>query len=250
MKYKSLKLTHVDGKMHHLGITENDIAQNVIIPQTPEDVVSVAKLFDFAENKGQWREYLTYTGKVQNTPISVMSSGMGCMPMAITVEELKHVGAKNLIKIGTGAAIQPGIKPGTLFISSSAVRSEGATLEYINYRYPGIANIDAINALVSAAEDFGEKPIVGMFRSHDAVYLEDDPESVEFWKELKVDFVEGETSALLTIAALLRGLKAASICVAIANYTEGTEIEEEELKERLEICSKIAIKALQILNGC
>lgn len=249
MKYKSLKLTHVDGKMHHLGINEHDIAENVIVPQTPDDVHPIADLFDTAECKGQWREYLTYTGTVNEMPISVMSSGMGCMPMSITVEELKHIGAKNIIRTGTGAAIQPGVKPGTLFISASAVRTEGATLEYIDYRYPAVANIKAIIALVKAAEEFGEKPIVGLFRSHDAVYLEDDPDSVEYWKELKVDIIDGETSALLTIAALLRGLKAASICVASENYTDSTIIDGKQLDSRIEVCRKIAVRALQILGS-
>lgn len=250
MKYKSLKLTHLDGKMHHLGIDENDVVKNVLLVQTPDDVKAAANLLDKAEYKGMWREYLTYTGEMNGIPITVMSSGMGCMPMAITVEELKHLGVKNIIKIGTGAAIQPQVKPGTLFISSSAVRGEGATLEYINYQYPAVADIGAINALVQAAKEYKEKPVVGMFRSHDAVYKENSTtrDKIAYWSDLKIDIIDSETSALLTIAALLRDMSVASLYVASENYMDKSKLNNEELDDRLKQCTKIAIKALQLMD--
>lgn len=245
MKYKSMKLTHTDGRMHHLGIRRDDIAPNILLPQTADDVIPAAALLDDAEKRGEWREYLTYTGSWKGTGISVISSGMGCMPMAIAVEELKHLGARNMIRLGTGSAIQEGIKPGTLFISASAVRGEGATLEYINYRYPAVADITAINALIQAAGEYGEKPIVGMFLSHDAVYL--NKKDVPFWRERKVDLIDSETSSLLTISSLLRGLRVVSLCVASENYTDGTSIEDDVLGKRIETAGRIAIRALHIM---
>lgn len=251
MKYKSLKLTHVDGKMHHLGVDENDVVENVLLVQTPGDVENAARILDKSEYRGMWREYLTYTGEKDGVPITVMSSGMGCMPMAITVEELKHLGVKNIIKIGTGGALQPGVEPGTLFVGASAVRGEGATLEYINYQYPAVADIGAINALVNASKEFNEKPIVGLFRSHDAAYLENSTarEKIAYWSNLKVDLVESETSTLLTVAALLRDMHVASLYVAEENYLDETVIDEDKLAERIDLCAKIAIRALQLMNG-
>ena len=40
-----------------------------------------------------------------------MSCGFGCMPMAIAVEELHHLGAESLIKIAACPAIQPELEP-------------------------------------------------------------------------------------------------------------------------------------------
>ncbi len=90
--------------------------------------------------------------------MSVMSVGMGCMPTAIAVEELKHIGCTNMVKVGTCFAIQPGIKPGTIIIPRGAVRTEGgATIEYLNYQYPAAADLDMLLALRDSAKEVGEK---------------------------------------------------------------------------------------------
>ena len=126
--FDNAKFTHEDGRMHHLGINEDEITKNCILTSNSERVTMIADTFDHAEKTGEFREYITYKGEKDGVPISVMSVGMGCMPMAIAVEELRHVGCTNMIKVGTCGAIQENITPGTIIIPTGAVRGEGATL--------------------------------------------------------------------------------------------------------------------------
>ena len=92
MSFGSVKLVHNDGTMHHLGIDETMVAKHVILTPDPLAVPFYAGLMDDAKKVGEYREYVTYTGTVNGQPLSVMSCGFGCMPMAIAVEELNHLG--------------------------------------------------------------------------------------------------------------------------------------------------------------
>lgn len=252
MAFISKRMTHNDGKMHHLGIDENDIAQTVILTANMEDVLPITTHLDNAEKTGLYREYLTYTGEKDGVPLSVMSTGIGCMPMAIAVEELNHIGAKNLIKVGVGAAIQPGIKPGTLLIPTSAVRGEGATLEYVNYQYPAVSDMILLKILEETAREFDETPEIGIFRSHDSYYTEspyanDGGDRIKKWTKLGVKMIEHEISSMLVISSILE-LKAGAIYVVSENYEDNTRLSEEELKKRLDACYKIVVAAAKKLK--
>lgn len=99
MSFGSVKLTHNDGTMHHLGIDERAVAPQVVLTPDPLEVPQYAALLTNAEKVGEYREYVTYTGLWNGVPLSVMSCGFGCMPMAIAVEELHHLGVRRAAKI-------------------------------------------------------------------------------------------------------------------------------------------------------
>lgn len=252
MGFKSKRMTHIDGKMHHLGTDERDIAKTIILTANMEEVKDIASLLDTAKETGLYREYLTYTGEKDGIPLSVMSTGNGCMPMAIAVEELNHIGGKNLIKVGVGSAIQEGVKPGTIMIALGSVRGEGATLEYVNYQYPAVADMELLGILVEESEKVGEQPHTGIFRSHDSYYLEspfaaDNGKRIEDWRKIGVELIEHETSSMFVISSILK-MHAAAIYVVDENLTDKTSLTEEELIERLDVCYKIAIEAAKKVN--
>ena len=60
--------------------------------------------------------------------------------MEIAMEELKHLGVKNAIRVGTGAGVQNDIEPGTLMIATGAVRGEGTSMEYAPVEFPAAAD--------------------------------------------------------------------------------------------------------------
>ena len=132
MSFGSVKLTHNDGTMHHLGIDEAMVANRVILTPNPQQIPHYAAYMERAEKVGEYREYVTYTGTMYGKPLSVMSCGFGCMPMAIAVEELHLLGVEEIIKLGFCPARQPETALGTLLAASGASRSEGATQEYID----------------------------------------------------------------------------------------------------------------------
>lgn len=246
MAFQSKRMTHIDGKMHHLGTDEHDIAKTVLLTANMEEVKEIAHLLDRSEQTGLYREYLTITGEKEGIPLSVMSTGNGCMPMAIAVEELNHIGAQTLIKVGTGIAIQPGVKPGSLIVPSGAMRGEGATLEYVNYQYPAVADLSLLGVLMEEAKRLGEIPKVGIARSHDSYYLEsaysiNSGERISRLRQMGIELIEHEVSTLFVLSSILK-LRSAAIYVVEENLTDGTALEEEELQNRLALCYEIAMR--------
>jgi len=231
--------------MHHLGVKEADITKEVILIPDPLLVPFLASFMDEAEPKGDYREYVTYTGKVAGRPLTVMSSGFGCMPMAIAVEELKHLGVEKIIALGLTAAIQPELKPGALFLAQGAVRSEGATLEYIDYPYPAVSDMELLAAL---AELTGAA--VGIVRSHDATYRDspfapDGLERIARWQRLGVGVMDGETSALFVLGTILK-VRCVSLCVVAENYLTGESLNEAARQDALKTAFLAAAKAIAL----
>lgn len=218
MSFGSQKLVHTDGTMHHLGI--DAVTPRVILVPDPQEVPLYAALLENPVQQGCYREYATWRGIWRGEPLTVMSCGFGCMPMAIAVEELHHLGAESLIKIAACPAIQPELEPGTLLAASGAVRGEGATREYIDPSYPAVADMPLLGALLSCGV-----PDAGLFRSHDCTSLESPwapggPARIAHWAELGVSALDGETSALFVLASIL-GMHAASLAYLAENYATG-----------------------------
>ena len=159
-------------RQHHIDMVKGDVASTVLIPGDPGRVEVFASLMDDAKKIAEKREYVTYTGTKDGVPISCTSTGLGCPPTAIGVEELIRIGAKNIIRIGTCGAIQSFLKPGHMIIATGAVRGEHTSEEFISMEYPAVADYRVVRALVDACEKLNLPYHLGIIRSHDAFYLE------------------------------------------------------------------------------
>jgi uridine phosphorylase len=244
MGFQSQRMVHADGKMHHLGTDERDVAPVMLLTAGMEEVSDIAKWLDAARQTGLYREYRTFLGQKNNRPVGVMSSGHGCMPMAIAVEELNHLGAKTLIKVGVGNALQPGIQPGSLVVPVAAVRGEGASKEYVGLEYPAIADIDLLGRLVQAAKQAKQTVTTGICRSHDSFYAEypaagQGANALAQWQQLGVVLLEHELSSMFTLSTILK-LRAAASYVVEENLADGTKLTESELGQALNACYAIA----------
>ena len=233
MSFQSVKLTHNDGTMHHLGIDETMVAPKVIITPDPLQIPFYASLLEDAKKTGEYREYVTYTGTYKGEPMSVMSCGYGCMPVAIAVEELNHLGVKEIIKIDACPAIQPETEVGTLFAASGAIRGEFASREYIEVAYPAVADMDLLSRMLKSGVSK-----VGIFRSHDCLSLETPwaiggKERIAKWTDLGVDVIDSETSAMFVIGSILK-VKTASLALIHENYVSGDKVAvTDEAKKQL-----------------
>jgi uridine phosphorylase len=224
MKYNSVKLTQRNGTMYHLGVKEDQIAKKVILIPDPQQVPFYAAFLDKAEKMGEHREYVTYTGTFCGQPLTIMSCGFGCMPIAIAVEELNHLGVEEIIKIDCCPAMGQDLKPGDLTIAAGAVRGEYASREYIDVSYPAVPHMELMNRLFKE----GLRSTV-LFRSHDVRSLETPAtqrgrEQIAYWADLGVEVQDGETSSLFVIASVLQ-VKAASLALIAENYTTGEKAE-------------------------
>ncbi len=98
MEFRTQKFMDKDGKMFHTGLGDGDIAETVLLPGDLGRSKIIANFFKDAEYKGRRRTFVSYTGKTPNdgVPISVVSSGMGCMAAGVAMEEFKHLGVKKM----------------------------------------------------------------------------------------------------------------------------------------------------------
>lgn len=231
MRYQSVLMTHADGGMHHLGVKAEDISENVILTPDPMMVEYYAKYMENPVMKGDYREYVTYTGTYNGKPLTVMSCGFGCMPMAIAIEELKHIGGKNVIKIDTNVSIQNDINCGDIVVAKGAVRGEGASREYIDISYPAVANMELLSNVIDINKDIK----IGLFRSHDVENLEtpyapNGMQRINHWQQLGVDVVDAETSSMYIVGSCLK-VNVLSISLIKENYVTNTKLEKNKLDE-------------------
>ena len=260
MKYKSAKLTNPEGKMWHIGIDETQAGKHFILPGDPARCAMVAKHFDSIDSEAVSRGNPTITGKYHDIPVSVMSTGMGPMAVAVCVEELKHLGVKTMIRMGTSGALQANIPNNSFVIATGAIRGEGATKEYIPIEYPAIADIDVVNALRQACDEYGVEAYLGIVRSHDAFYIESPgahgglegvKERIQVWEDAGCLAVENESAALFTVGSLLGGIRTGTILLTGGyiggSYGSMNTSNDEDYPKKVELMTKITLRAIEII---
>ena len=134
-----------NGKIYHLGISGEDIAETVILVGDPDRVAFVGTFFDSIRFNHQNREFCTLTGTYKGKELTVMSTGIGTDNIDIVLNELdaavnidletrKERAEKrslDLIRIGTCGALHADIKPGSHIISKYAIGLDGVAHFYV-----------------------------------------------------------------------------------------------------------------------
>ncbi|HKC18780.1 MAG TPA: nucleoside phosphorylase, partial [Candidatus Dormibacteraeota bacterium] len=198
----------VTEKKYHVGLGAGDVGEYVLVPGDPFRTPLIATYLEGAREVAFSREYRTFTGTVDGTKVSTMSTGMGGPSVAIGVEELHELGVHTLLRVGTCGALQPEVKMGDLVIAIGAVRSEGTPDGYVPKEYPAVASLDLVNALIEASEASGVPYHVGVMRSVDALYSDLVPdqmprpdlrEELEMWSRAGVLGNDMETSTLFVV---------------------------------------------------
>ena len=228
-------------RQYHIEVAPGEVADTVLLPGDPDRVDEVVDVWDDHEAVARHREYRTATGRYDDTPISVTSTGIGSPSAAIAVEELAEVGADTFLRVGSCGGLQPELDVGDLVITAGAVRVEGTSDAYVRESYPASASPEVVSALVAAAEQLGYDYHVGVTASTDSFYAGqgregfggyESPEGEQLMRELRaanVLNVEMEASAVCTLANVY-GLRAGAVCTVFANRTTGefrTEGESE-----------------------
>ncbi|NMB62136.1 MAG: nucleoside phosphorylase [Chloroflexi bacterium] len=236
-------------KQHHIDLKPGDVAETVFLPGDVHRAKFIADLFDEAEFVAHKRQYVTYTGTYKGTKVSVTSTGIGCPALAIAVEELINVGAKNFIRIGTCGALQKQVRLGDVIIASGAVRGDGTSREYFPLEYPAVADFDTLEALIAAAKERGVNPHVGIIRAHDSFYAESILAGGDYlvkdkpWIDSGVLSTENESSTLFTLATV-RKCRSGTILIPVGHHLFPDEmISTEQLSDAIKLETLIALDA-------
>lgn len=200
------------GQQYHVELSKGDVGRYVILPGDPGRVEVIAAFLDHPVKVASHREYVTYTGTLDDVKVSVTSTGIGGPSTAIAAEELIAAGADTFIRIGTAGMIQDYFNLNDCIIATGAVRDEGTTRQYIPLAYPAIAHYQVVTALQYAAEKCGKVSHIGIVQSKDAFYGEAEPESMpnedmlrsqwQAWKRGQVLASEMEAAALFVVSSI------------------------------------------------
>src|SRR3954447_17123659 len=122
--------------MSHLASTETihlrpheDVAERVLLPGDPGRALRLAQQLLAApkmlnHHRGLWG----YTGAAADgLPLTIQSTGLGGPSTAIVAEELIALGARRLVRVGTGIALAAGLELGALVIAESVLPGDGAS---------------------------------------------------------------------------------------------------------------------------
>ncbi len=139
-KFEPSELTlNQAGKIYHLNIAAEDVADTVLLVGDPDRVKFVGTFFDSVRFETQNREFCTLTGTYKGKELTVMSTGIGTDNIDIVLNELDAVvnidfesrtenavqKSLDLIRIGTCGALHADIEPGAHVISKYAIGLDG-----------------------------------------------------------------------------------------------------------------------------
>ncbi len=149
-----------DGSVYHIKLKPEHIAPTVIVVGDQNRVETISRHFQKVEFKIQSREFATHTGIYNNTPITVLSTGIGTDNIDIVMNELdaavnidlekrvakeKHT-SLDIIRLGTSGALQPDIEVDTFVASAYGLGLDG--LLYF-YKYDeSILDKDILDAFI------------------------------------------------------------------------------------------------------
>lgn len=133
-----------DGRLYHLGVSPDDVADKIIIVGDPERVPLISAMFDRVEARISGREFVVHTGEVLNKRITVVSSGIGVDNIDIVINELdaavnvdfttrlpkESLTSLDIVRIGTSGSIQSDIPVGSFVASALAFALDGVPYSY------------------------------------------------------------------------------------------------------------------------
>jgi uridine phosphorylase len=214
-------------QVKHLPIKFGEVARYVIVPGDPNRVPLIANNLDNPVHQGQNREFNAYKGSYKGTEISVVSTGIGCPSTAIAVEELVHIGAEVLIRIGTSGSVDNTAKKGDIFIATAAVRDDGTSKQYMPIEFPAVASHHVVENLIKSSRDLQIESLVGICQSKDSFFGEVEPERMpvapyldskwKAWQGGGVGASEMEAATLFTLSHIKRVQAGAVLAVEVSD---------------------------------
>lgn len=108
-----------DGSIYHLNLRPEQVADTILTVGDPSRVARISKYFDKIEHQVNRREFVTHTGWLGKTHLTVLSTGIGTDNIDIVLNELdalvnidfktrtpnKTHKTLNIIRVGTSGAV-------------------------------------------------------------------------------------------------------------------------------------------------
>lgn len=225
----------VDGKVYHLRLAKGDVPPYVVLPSDQATTDNISSIWQDTKEIAYNREYRTVTGNYDGIDMAAISTGIGCQPAEICLNELKKVGIHTCIKVGVAEAVRDDINLGDLIIPVACMRKGGAVTHYVDKSFPAFSNPRITKALIEACNNLGYSYTMGVVCSISSYYagqgrpLNGDEDSylpqgsesiVERMRNSKVLAIDMETAGIMVIGYLHR-LRIGAVLSVNANRVTG-----------------------------
>ncbi len=232
----------------HIKASRKDVSKYVIVVGDPARAIFIAN--NFLENYrliNEARGFLIYTGTYRNLEISIAVHGIGAPSAAIVFEELRALGAKIIIRLGTCGGLIREIDVGDFVVATGAACNFGGTLgQYFGWMVPPASPDPVLTTiLINEAKKRG-RTFVGPVYSSDAFYAES-PNFAEKLSATGLIAIEMETATLFSLS-WYRGYKSAALLVVSDNLVvPGKERlrSHEELENRIKLATEAVLESLR-----
>ena len=205
------------------------------------------RLLEGARLVSDHRGFHVYTGEYRGVPVSVVVHGIGSASAAIVFEELRMLGARLVVRLGTCGGLREDVAVGDFVVATAASAPPGGAL---GQYFPGVtppAAPDPRLTLALEAEARARAPgrvHAGPVFSSDAFYAEG-PELARRLASMGFVAVEMEAATLFSLAHL-RGFRAAALLVVSDNLVVPGE---ERLRGHEELEPYVARAAEAVLEA-
>lgn len=187
-----------------------------------------------------------YLVKRSKNKAGVMTDFGGGAPIVVELaEEFVALGAKRLLLMTWGGALQPNLKPGDIVVCDRAVRDEGVSQHYLAPAEYVSSDPQLVEALAGAIRARGDEPVVGSTWTIDAPYRET-REEVQHYQSAGVKSVEMEAAGLFAIGQV-RGVQTAAAVVIMDSLAQlKWEVPDrlDRIQRSLEIVYQAAVDVL------
>ncbi len=172
-------ILNADGSIYHLHLQPEQVATLIITVGDPDRVEKVSRYFDHIEHRVRKREFVTHTGRIGSTRLSVISTGIGADNIDIVLNELdalfnidlasrvpaKQITPLTILRVGTSGSIRSEIGVDSLLMSRYAFGFDGL-LRF--YDAPGLCNNVWLEALAQVTRHSEGLPCLPYFAEADS----------------------------------------------------------------------------------
>jgi len=231
----------------HVRAKPGEISERVIVVGDPARAKLITNYLDSVRLVNENRGLTIYTGFYRGVPVTIATHGIGAPSAAIVFEELKMLGAKVLIRLGTCGALVPELCLGDIVIPVGAAYPYGGSalgMYTPGTCFPTTPHYEVINALINEVSRWGVRYFVGPVFSSDAFYAED-PELIMRLSSKGVIAIEMECAVLFALG-VLRGFKAGSLLIVSNTLTtDGRRyLTDDDLRRYVDKASQIVLNAI------
>ena len=227
----------------HIGASDEDIAETVLLPGDPYRAKWAANTFlDNPRLVNETRGMLGYTGKWNGHKVTIQGSGMGMPSLSIYVNELiREYNVKTLIRIGSTGAMQEGIdlKDIILAVTASTI-SNPSTSIFKDFNFSPVADWGLLSKAAKIAKKKKLTTHIGGIYSSD-VFYDERPDLTKEMIRHGILAVEMETAELYTLAARYNR-KALSILTASDHLITKKELPSVEREKSFSSMVELALE--------